>query len=173
MATNVFHHARLRRALPIAIFAVTLVYASHALAQSPSTQPAVTSHDPFADLPSYGDMIRRTAYTLLAIIIAFILAAKFLPKLLGRTSLTPRGRLIQIIDRHPLEPRKTIYLIKVADQYFLIASTPDRIETLSGSPLDQDALRQHLAESERPKQPKPNKPRPQPDVSFPEVLRGK
>jgi len=171
--------ARLNRvALAIALIGITLAFAVHASAQPASTepsatQPAFTTHDPFADLPSYGDMIRRTLYTLLGILIAFILAAKYLPRLFGRAAFTPRGRLIQVIERHPLEPRKTVYLIKVADQYFLLASTPEGVSTLAGGTLDQDSLRQRLAQLERPKDVKSPKPRPQPEVSFTEVLRGK
>ena len=171
--------ARLNRvALAIALIGITLAFAVHASAQPASTepsatQPAFTTHDPFADLPSYGDMIRRTLYTLLGILIAFILAAKYLPRLFGRAAFTPRGRLIQVIERHPLEPRKTVYLIKVADQYFLLASTPEGVSTLAGGTLDQDSLRQRVAELERPKDVKSPKPRPQPEVSFTEVLRGK
>ncbi len=161
--------------LPVLL--IVLVVAARSSAQvpatEPSTQPALTTHDPFADLPSYGDMIRRTAYTLLGIIVAFLLAAKFLPKLFTRGSFTPRGRMIQIIERHALEPRKTVYLIKVADQYFLIGSTPEGLTTLSGGTLDQDSLRQRLAEMDRPKDTKSAKPRLQPEVSFTEVLRGK
>ena len=161
--------------LPALLF--ILLVAAHSSAQvpatEPATQPALTSHDPFADLPSYGDMIRRTAYTLLGIIVAFLLAAKFLPRLFSRGSFTPRGRMIQVIERHALEPRKTVYLIKVADQYFLIGSTPEGLTTLSGATLDQDSLRQRLAEMERPKDTKSPKPRTQPEVSFTEVLRGK
>ncbi len=166
-----------RPAVPMAAIAIVLFLAAISLAQEPSTQPAtqpaLTSHDPFADLPSYGDMIRRTAYTLLAILVAFILAAKFIPRLFGRSGFAPRGRMIQVVERHTLEPRKTVYLIKVADQYFLIGSTGDRLETLAGGTLDQESLREHLAELEKPKEPKPPRPRPQPEVSFTEVLRGK
>src|SRR6185437_5990244 len=98
--------------------------------------------------------------------VAFILAAKFLPRLLGRGAFAPRGRLIQVVERHALEPRKTVYLIKVADQYFLIGSTGERLETLAGGTLDQQALRERLAEMERPKEAKVQRPRPQPEVSF-------
>jgi flagellar biogenesis protein FliO len=146
-------------------------------AQTATTRPGAGGHDPFADLPSYGEMVRHTAYTLVAIIVVFAFAAKYLPRWLGRTRFMPRGKLIQVIERHALEPRKTVYLLKVADQYFLVGSTGDRIETLAGGPLDQETIRQRLAELERAKEPRPNKPTTQPlapqAVSFPEVLRGK
>ena len=157
----------------LTVVVVLTIFAASAHGQAPATQPAGMTHDPFADLPSYGDMIRRTAYTLLGILIAFILAAKYLPRLFGRAPFTSRGRLIQVIERHPLEPRKTIYLIKVADQYFLIASTPEGVQTLSGGTLDQEMIRQRLFEMDRPKNADSPNPRPQPEVSFTEVLRGK
>jgi flagellar biogenesis protein FliO len=167
-----------RLALSVALVGIVLIFTAMSSAQQASTlpvttQPVLTSHDPFADLPSYGDMIRRTAYTLLAIIIAFILAAKFIPRLFGRGAFAPRGRMIQVVERHALEPRKTVYLIKVADQYFLIGATGDRLETLAGGALDQETVRQRLKELEKPKEAKAARPRPEPEVSFTEVLRGK
>jgi flagellar biogenesis protein FliO len=158
-------------------FMLILVGTASSLAAQTTTRPAAGPHDPFADLPSYGEMVRHTAYTLVAIIVLFAFAAKYLPRWLGRTSFMPRGKLIQVIERHALEPKKTVYLLKVADQYFLVGSTGDRIETLAGGSLDQEAIRQRLAELERAKEPRPSYSAPQPPpktaVSFTEVLRGK
>jgi flagellar biogenesis protein FliO len=112
----------------------------------PATQPrlgataAAGHHDPLDDLPSYGQMLRRTAYTLFAIIAALLIVAKLLPRWLGKMPLTPRGKAIEVVEFHRLEPRKGIYLIRVAGQYFLVGSTGDRLETLAGGPLDQEKI---------------------------------
>jgi flagellar biogenesis protein FliO len=164
-----------------------LLLVAHQIPAAPSTQPATTTtssissppprpaitpaRDPFKDLPSYGQLLRRTAWTLLAIIAGLIIAARLLPRwLLNKAgNLGPRsgGRMIEVVESHRLEPRKAIYLIRVAGQYFLVASTGDRLETLAGGPLDQ----QKIAEALRPAGAKAREP--DPSRSFVEVLRGK
>jgi len=169
--------ARLFQFIVLSAILSLLCFAGSSAAQTASTRPASSTHDPFADLPSYGEMVRHTAYTLVAIIVVFAFAAKYLPRWLGRASFMPRGKLIQVVERHALEPKKTVYLLKVADQYFLVGSTGDRIETLAGGSLDQETIRQRLAELEQAKESRIVKPTTQspapPSVSFPEVLRGK
>jgi flagellar biogenesis protein FliO len=162
-----------------------MLLVTHRVVAATATQPATTTstvssqprpaltpaRDPLKDLPSYGQLLRRTAWTLLAIIAGLILAAKLLPRwLLNKANLVPRGggKMIEVVESHRLEPRKAIYLIRVAGQYFLVASTGDRLETLAGGPLDQ----QKIADALRPGA-KPRDEPAAPDRSFLEVLRGK
>jgi flagellar biogenesis protein FliO len=176
-----------RLAVAIALASLLLLLVPHQLPAANATQPATPTtssissapqrpaitpvRDPFKDLPSYGQLLRRTAWTLLAIIAGLIVAAKLLPRWLvnkaGSFGSRSSGRMIEVVESHRLEPRKSIYLIRVAGQYFLVASTGDRLETLAGGPLDQ----QKIAETLRPAAAK-SREEPDPGRSFVQVLRG-
>jgi flagellar biogenesis protein FliO len=167
-----------------------LLLVAHQIPAASATQPATTTtsststapprpaltpaRGPFKDLPSYGQLLRRTAWTLLAIIAGLILAAKLLPRwLLNKAGVVPRGgagNMIEVVESHRLEPRKAIYLIRVAGQYFLVASTGDRLETLAGGPLDQQKIAEALRPAGAAGKPKEE---PAPSRTFLEVLRGK
>jgi flagellar biogenesis protein FliO len=152
----------------IALLVVVLIPAIATLAAEPTTRPTTTAtttqpavaqarpapaRDPLSNLPSYGDMLRRTAWTLFAIVAGLVLVAKFLPRWLNASRLMPRagrGKLIEVIESHRLEPRKAIHLIRVAGQYFLISSSGDRVETLAGGPLDQERIAAALEPERKP-----------------------
>src|SRR5256885_11194575 len=70
--------------------------------------------------------------SLLAIIGGLLLVAKVLPRLMGRRMPSARGKVITVLEAHRLEPRKSIYLIRVADECYLVGSSGDRLETLAG-----------------------------------------
>lgn len=151
---------------------------------SPTTQPVAqarpAARDPLNNLPSYGQMLRRTAWTLFAIVAGLILIAKFLPKWLNQGRLMPRGgKLIEVVESHRLEPRKAIHLIRVAGQYFLVGSAGDRLETLAGGPLDQERVAAALrpgaaaAAAAAKKAPAGEEETAATRRAFEEVLRGK
>ena len=119
-------------------------------------------------------MVRRTAYTLFGIVAGVIILAKFLQRWTGvaRRPLT-RNRLIEVIEYHRLEPRKGIYLVRVAGNYFLIGSTHDRLETLSGGALDADTLAAALAPQVKGPTSSAKPAAVPPARTFLEVLRGK
>jgi flagellar biogenesis protein FliO len=73
---------------------------------------------------------------------------------------------MQVVETYRLEPRKTLYLIKLADQYLLIGSTADRLETLAGAPLDQEKIAAILNALDAPAAPGSQKPA----LSFSELL---
>ena len=179
----------IRRSAAALGFICLLLVAHQAIAATSTTQPATTTtssaaasserrpaitpaRDPLKDLPSYGQLLRRTAWTLLAIIAGLIIAAKVLPRwLLSKAGMVPRGargKMIEVVEAHRLEPRKAIYLIRVAGQYFLVASTGDRLETLAGGPLDQEKIAEALRPGAKPRDEPTEASR-----SFMEVLRGK
>ena len=85
-------------------------------------------------------MLRKTAYTLFGIIAALLLTAKLLPRWLGRNRLLTKGKLIEVVEFQRLEPRKGIYLIRVAGQYLLVGSSNDGLQTLAGGPLEQEKI---------------------------------
>jgi flagellar biogenesis protein FliO len=146
------------------------------IATSASAQTSRPAHDPLSGLPSYGEMLRRTFYALLAIIGCLVLAAKILPRWLNKGRVFPKSKLIEVVEFHRLEPRKGVYLLRVAGQYYLVASTDNRLETLAGAPLDQqkldDALRPEGSADPSSPALKPEATT-KPNLPFIEVLRGK
>ena len=130
--------------LAAALLMMALAGAAAAQTTQPTTQPHVAARDPLSGLPSYGEYLRRTFYALLAIVGCLVLAAKILPRWLHKGRPFPKGRMIEVVEFHRLEPRKGIYLIRVAGQYLLVGSTDNRLETLAGGPLDQQKLDEML-----------------------------
>jgi len=123
----------------------------------PATQPALTpisatasstaattrpTRDPLSDLPSYGAALRKAFYVLLAIIGALLLIAKVLPRFLKLPQLNNNRstKLLGVVESHRLEPRKSLHLVRVGEQFFLVGSTGDRLELLSGGAIDHEKL---------------------------------
>lgn len=131
--------------------------------------PATTclaEKDALSDLPSYSQAIWRMVVSLLAIIVALLVAAKSLSWWLARRPGRQTGRLIEVVEQQRLEPRKSVYLLRVAGQYLLVGSSEGHLQTLAGGELDQQkiaaALRQAGHEVKVEKMP--------PERSFAEVL---
>jgi flagellar biogenesis protein FliO len=128
-----------------------------------------TTRDPLGDLPSYGEAVKHMVIALLAIIAALLLVAKFLPQFLGKPRAAGAGgKMIDVVESYRLEPRKSIYLVRVGGQYFLLGSTGDRLDTLAGAPLDGEKIAAALrtADGKPPPETKPSR-------SFAELLKGK
>ena len=156
--------SRARNLIPVALPLLVIAIAwSTAYGQSPATRP---THDPLPNLPSYGDALRRMLVSLAGIVAVLLVLAKVLPRFLGRTPFTPRSRLVQVMETYRLEPRKTLYLVKIADQYLLIGATADRLETLAGGPLDQEKIAAALKTQDA----SAAAPSPKPTPSFGELL---
>jgi flagellar biogenesis protein FliO len=95
--------------------------------------------------------------------------AKFLPLFLGKPRLAGAGgKMIDVVESYRLEPRKSIYLVRVGGQYFLLGSTGDRLDTLAGTPLDGEKIAAALrgTAGQPPPEAKPSR-------SFAELLKGK
>ncbi len=95
-----------------------------------------------SNLPSSGfaEAFIRMLLVLGSIIAVLLLLRIFLPRFLNPKKSHPSSNLIQVVDTHQLEPRKTLYLVKVADQYILIGSTGDRLTNLTGQSIDPRKL---------------------------------
>lgn len=144
-------------------------------ARGPGAAAPATSRparDPLADLPTYGDSLKRMFWSLLAIIAGLIFVGRVLPRLLGRPRFGPRGKMITVIESHRLEPNKSVYLVRVADQFFLLGATGDRLEVLSGAPLDPEKTATAIEAAERAPASAAAPPAP-PIKSFADLLRGK
>ncbi len=158
--------------LGLGIGLIALWMNSSALAASAATYPTTkAARDPLSDLPSYGEAVKRMVYTLMAIVAVLILVARFLPRLLGKRPLLASGKLIQMIESHRLEPRKILYVVRVGEQYFLLGSTGDRIEVLSGGPLDHQRVAELLKSEQAAASAKSSSSAPA--RSFADVLLGK
>jgi len=148
---------------------------------APATKPASTSaraaRDPLSDLPTYGAAIRRAFYVLLAIVGGLLLISKVLPKFLGvaRAHRPRNTKLLGVVESHRIEPRKSLYLVRVGEQFFLVGSTGDRLELLSGGAIDHERLAAAIKAGETPVSTNTENAAPPPPArrSFGDVLRGK
>lgn len=108
------------------------------LAQS-TTAPAAS------DDPQFADLFLRMLLILGGLLVASVLLLKFgLPLLMRRRFRAGTG-LIEVVEAHPLEARKTIYLLRVDRQYYLVGSCDGQLTTLAGEPLDNDAIADAVA----------------------------
>jgi flagellar biogenesis protein FliO len=152
---------RITRFIPVLLL-LLLVTAAHA-----ATDPAPAER-PFTDFPSYGKMLWNTLVTLFAIIAGLIVAAKFASRWLVKHPDLGRGKLIEVVEYRRLEPRRGIYLIKIAGQYLVVGSSEQGLRTLAGSELDQHTLAAALRKSE--KRPEILKDAPSEPRAFSEVM---
>ncbi|HEY7115708.1 MAG TPA: flagellar biosynthetic protein FliO [Tepidisphaeraceae bacterium] len=169
-----------RLLVPACAVAFVLLLATGALAEH--ALPAATRstvRDPLSDLPSYGESLKRMVISLLVIIAGLLIAARFLPRILlgragGRKSAAAgaSGQMIDVIETCRIEPRKTIYLVRVGEQYYLLASTGDRLETLAGGPLDSAKLSTSLRAAAAIAEQESAAPT-RPARSFADLLKGK
>lgn len=105
--------------------------------------------DPAAlpSMPSFGWAVVQMFVVLGAIIAALLLVAKvLLPRLSQRPLLGGSGKLIQVVDTTRLEPGKSVYLIRVDQQYFLVGTSENNIRTLAGGELDTTLIERALAD---------------------------
>ncbi len=93
---------------------------------------------------SYADSLTRMLWVLAIMVVLLFAAGRFLPRFLGqRFPLASRG-LIKVIERRPLEPRRSLCLVQVVDQFYLLGVTDQRIDVLAGGDFDPSTL-EHLA----------------------------
>jgi flagellar protein FliO/FliZ len=63
--------------------------------------------------------------------LAYLILAKVLPRLMRiEAPLAPR-KLLQVVDRLPIDQRKSILVLKMAGQYFLVGTSEGSIDLLS------------------------------------------
>lgn len=118
----------------IAFVVLCLAQASPPSQLPESTQRALESSSTF------GDALTRMLWMLGITVLVLLLLARFLPKWLGvRVRARNRG-LIRVVESQVLEPRKSIYLVRVVDQFFLLGTSDQRIEVLAGGDLEPETL---------------------------------
>ena len=96
------------------------------------------------DLPSFGWAFVKMILVLAAILVGLLLLAKLVLPRLGFRPAVGRSTVIEIVEGSRLEPRKNVYLIRVAGQYLLVGTSENGVHTLAGGPLDQEAIARDL-----------------------------
>lgn len=130
-------------------------------AATPAAAPVVTA-PPGSNLPdpfetqqqqteepeSMGWMLVRTVALLLAVLASIYLTLNVgLRKLMGLQGVgTGRQSLVSVVERVPLEQRKTLFVVKAADEYLLVGSGEQGLQLISK--LDTQAVER--IRSERP-----------------------
>jgi flagellar biogenesis protein FliO len=73
-----------------------------------------------------------------------------LPRFFGLRA--PAGGPIQMVSRYPLEPKKSLYLVRVGSEVFLLATAEGQVEYLTAIARENAA---EILESARQRQPQP------------------
>ena len=63
------------------------------------------------------------------LLLAYVLLRVGLPRLFGMR--TSSGGPIQVVARYPLEPKKTLYLLRIGTQVFLIGTSESQVQFLT------------------------------------------
>lgn len=81
----------------------------------------------------FGWMFVKMIGVLAILVILLLFVGRYLlPRLgKGRWAIGQKGRLISVVDRFALEPRKNIYLLKVAKKYLLVGTGDHSIHALT------------------------------------------
>ncbi|MFZ5975314.1 MAG: flagellar biosynthetic protein FliO [Bacillota bacterium] len=75
----------------------------------------------------------------LLIFIAVLVAAYFTAKYFSKRSLkAARSRHMRVTDRLPLSRDKTVYLVKVGDEHYLLGATNQQISVLGKPEIEED-----------------------------------
>ncbi|MBI5501581.1 MAG: flagellar biosynthetic protein FliO [Deltaproteobacteria bacterium] len=90
---------------------------------SPSPPSLPAEPYPFLDL-------LVTLLVFLAVILAAWLAARWLMRRMYGPQASPGGR-IRVVERVPLEPRRTLYLVEAGEKLLLIGSTDHDVRVLA------------------------------------------
>jgi flagellar protein FliO/FliZ len=68
------------------------------------------------------------------LLLAYVLLRIGLPRLFGMR--TSSGGPIQVVARYPLEPKKTLYLLRIGTQVFLIGTSESQVQFLTSLAAD-------------------------------------
>ena len=106
-------------------------------------------------LPSINPPIVQYIEVLLVLagvlVLAYVTLRFGLPRVFGMR--TPHGGPIEVLARYPLEPKKTLYLVKTGSQVFLIGTSERQVEYLTAIAPGNAA---ELREFTRREEPSPN-----------------
>lgn len=98
---------------------------------------------PVAGLGELGSAFIQMVMMLgLVCLLAYLILGKALPRLMRVQPPTAPRRMLEVIDRLPLDQRRSIMVVKLGDRYFLVGATETGISLLSRLETDEieDAL---------------------------------
>ncbi|MBN2359071.1 MAG: flagellar biosynthetic protein FliO [Deltaproteobacteria bacterium] len=108
-----------------------------------ASAPAATAQPPFDEPSPLGEasldersamekpftvMLRVVLVLAGIILLAYLVLHKGLGSLTGRLN---KGRLLRVVDRIGLEPKKTLYVVEVVGRYYLIGTTDHGVSCLA------------------------------------------
>lgn len=96
-----------------------------------------------AEMPDLvGALIQMVLVLGVVCALAYLILGKVLPKLMRVQMPTAPHQMLEIVDRMPLDQRRSIMVIKLGDRYFLVGATENGINLLSRLETDEieDAL---------------------------------
>jgi len=111
--------------------------ASMAASAAATLQPPPEEPPPLGESPVGEQRALDNPYTALlrvVLVLAGVILLAYLVLQKGLGSLTNRmtkGRLLRVVDRIGLEPKKTIYVVEVAGRYYLIGTTDHGVSCLA------------------------------------------
>ena len=82
------------------------------------------------------------------LVLAYVTLRVGLPRMLGMR--TSRAGPIKVLARYPLEPKKTLYLVKTGSQVFLIGTSESQVEYLTAVAPENAAEMLESAPGEEP-----------------------
>jgi flagellar biogenesis protein FliO len=113
------------------------------MAPSPADSPADQLTSINAPIVQYIEVLFALAGVL---VLAYVILRVGLPRMFGMR--TSSGGPIQVLARYPLEPKKTLYLVKTGSQVFLIATAESQVEYLTAVAPENAAEMLESARSE-------------------------
>ena len=96
----------------------------------------VAAGTPPVDIPSYGAAAARTLIALVVVVALLLIAAKLVPRWLNRRTPPPAGGEIEVVASCPIEPRRTLYIVKARGREYLVGSSEQGLHAISNGPID-------------------------------------
>ena len=91
----------------------------------------------------------RTVVMLSAVcLLAYLLLGKLMPKILQIEPPAAQRRLLKVIDRLPIDQKRSVMILQLGDEYFMIGAAEQNITLMSK--LDAEQVERLLAEAEVP-----------------------
>jgi flagellar biogenesis protein FliO len=101
-----------------------------------------------ADDPAdYAAAVVRMVAVLVLLCAAAAIAVRWRPAWAGGSVRSGGDDLLRVVAARPLEPGRTLYLVEVAGQFVLVASTPQGVSSLTQAVVDPESVRRRLAPS--------------------------